>query len=132
MTTLFVSHPSALDHIVPDGHPERPARIRAVEGGPLTSATLDITWPIAADEAGLEVRLEELFGEADRAIDDGHGVLILSDRAVSRDRAAIPSLLALSAIHHHLVRSGSRTRAVRAATGASAGAANWCGASDSA
>ena len=86
------------------------ARIRAVEGGPLTSQTLDFTWPIAQGEDGLAAALEELFAGADRAIADGHGVLILSDRAVNHDRAAMPSLLAVSAVHHHLVRSGTRTR----------------------
>src|SRR5204863_216851 len=48
--------------------------------------------------------------QASRAIADGHNVVILSDRGVSRAQAAIPSLLATAAVHHHLVRHGERTR----------------------
>jgi glutamate synthase (NADPH/NADH) large chain len=47
---------------------------------------------------------------ADRAIEDGFNILIISDRNISRDKAAIPTLLAMGGLHHHLVRSGTRTR----------------------
>ena len=47
---------------------------------------------------------------ASQAIADGHNILILSDRGISRERAAIPSLLATGAVHHHLMRRGERTR----------------------
>ncbi len=87
------------------------ARLRAVESGPLVSATLDTTWPVAAGAAGLADALERLCTEADRALAGGAGILILSDRAVGSERVALPSLLALSCVHHHLVRTGARTRA---------------------
>ena len=63
-----------------------------------------------ADGGGLEQALDALCAAADRAVEDGASILILSDRGVDRERAAIPALLALGAVHHHLVRQGSRTR----------------------
>ena len=59
---------------------------------------------------GLARALEALQTQASQAIADGHNILILSDRGISREQAAIPSLLATGAVHHHLVRRGERTR----------------------
>jgi glutamate synthase (NADPH/NADH) large chain len=59
---------------------------------------------------GLEARLEEIFAEVDRALDDGVSFLILSDRDSDADYAPIPSLLLTSAVHHHLVRQHNRTQ----------------------
>ncbi|PKQ18279.1 MAG: glutamate synthase large subunit [Actinobacteria bacterium HGW-Actinobacteria-8] len=59
---------------------------------------------------GLEARLEEIFLEVDRALEDGVSFLILSDRDSDADRAPIPSLLLTSAVHHHLVRHHNRTQ----------------------
>ena len=58
----------------------------------------------------LERRLQELFVEAEEAIDAGRTILVLSDRGVSAEKAPIPSLLALSGIHHHLIRVGKRSQ----------------------
>ena len=55
--------------------------------------------------------LERICAEADAALAAGANILILSDRAVGPDRAPIPSLLAVSAVHHHLVRAGTRLQA---------------------
>ncbi len=85
------------------------ARLRAVEDGPLASCTLDFTWPLGEGPDGLVSALQRLCGEADEALAAGAGVLILSDRAVGPDRVPVPSLLALSCVHHHLVRTGTRT-----------------------
>ena len=74
-------------------------------------ATLDITWPVADGPQALEGALERLCAEVDQALSDGATVLILSDRAMGPDRVPIPSLLALGAVHHHLVRAGTRLRA---------------------
>jgi glutamate synthase (NADPH/NADH) large chain len=52
-----------------------------------------------------------LCAEAERAVDEGASVVVLSDRGVDQDRTAIPSLLATSAVHHALVRAGKRVRA---------------------
>ena len=62
------------------------------------------------DGGGLEQALDALCAAADRAVEDGASILILSDRGVDREHAAIPALLALAGVHHHLVRQGSRTR----------------------
>jgi len=70
---------------------------------------LDITYPATAGVAGCEAALKELCAAADKAVADGINVLILSDRAVSAKRVAIPALLATSGVHHHLVREGLRT-----------------------
>ena len=59
---------------------------------------------------GLERALDALKRQAREAVADGHTVLILSDRGVSRELAPIPSLLATAGVHHHLVREGMRTR----------------------
>ncbi|HEY5288712.1 MAG TPA: glutamate synthase large subunit, partial [Caulobacteraceae bacterium] len=54
--------------------------------------------------------LDRLCYEATEAVHAGHNILVLSDRAVSPERAPIPALLATSAVHHHLIREGLRTR----------------------
>lgn len=58
----------------------------------------------------LEIALEALFRKADDAIIEGVNVLILSDRGVDSDLAAIPALLACAGLHHHLIRNGTRTK----------------------
>ena len=55
-------------------------------------------------------RLEELFAEAETAVDAGRTILVLSDRGVNAEKAPIPALLALSGIHHHLIRAGKRSQ----------------------
>ena len=61
-------------------------------------------------ETGLERALDELCRRASLAIKSGYTLLILSDRGVDRDYAPIPSLLALTAVHNHLVREETRTQ----------------------
>jgi glutamate synthase (ferredoxin) len=61
--------------------------------------------------AGLQSGLDNLLAAADRALDEGATVLVLSDRGVSREWAPIPALLAVSGLHHHLIRTGRRTAA---------------------
>ena len=53
--------------------------------------------------------LDRLCREATEAVQAGHNILILSDRAISAERVPIPALLATSAVHHHLIRQGLRT-----------------------
>ncbi len=65
----------------------------------------------AADgERGLKDALDGIFGDASEAIDEGANILILSDRGISRSKAPIPALLAVSGLHHHLIREGKRTK----------------------
>ncbi len=71
--------------------------------------TLDATWAAAAGADGMMPALERLCREATEAVEAGHNILILSDRATSAGRVPIPALLATSAVHHHLIRQGLRT-----------------------
>src|ERR1051325_9065621 len=72
--------------------------------------TLDITWPVAEGATAIERALDRICAEATAAVEAGHNILILSDRAVSAERVPIPALLATSAVHHHLIRQGLRTK----------------------
>ncbi len=75
-----------------------------------TSTTLSILFDAKSGAKGLEAALENLFAEADQAIEAGKTLLILSDRKMDETNAAIPSLLAVSGLHHHLIRKGTRTK----------------------
>jgi glutamate synthase (NADPH/NADH) large chain len=86
------------------------ARIREINVGQFQAVTLPMTFPVAGKEAGLETALEELCRKASEAVEQGSSILILSDRGVDADNAPIPSLLATSAVHHHLIREGTRTK----------------------
>ncbi len=61
----------------------------------------------------LKIALERLFIEVDRVYKDGASILILTDRGVDETHVAIPSLLAVSAVHHYLVRTKKRVRLCR-------------------
>ena len=74
------------------------------------SAELDVCYPVAWGNEGVEARLASLCAEAEDAVQKGYNILIVSDRKVDADNVAIPALLALSAVHQHLVTKGLRTR----------------------
>ena len=86
------------------------ARIKALNQPGLVARTLSLLFPAAAGAAGLRRRLDDLRAEAARAIEEGVSILVLSDRGVCREAAAVPALLATAGVHHHLVREGTRTR----------------------
>jgi glutamate synthase (NADPH) large chain len=86
------------------------AKLREIREPGFQAMTLPILFPSGSDGTGLEAALEDLFAAADMAIATGHNLLILSDRAVSREQAPIPSLLAVSGLHQHLIRQGTRSR----------------------
>ena len=75
----------------------------------LKSKVLSILFPVAAGAAGIAQAMEDLCNKASQAIDSGYNILILSDRGVNKDLAPIPALLAVSGVHHHLVREATRT-----------------------
>jgi glutamate synthase (NADPH/NADH) large chain len=77
--------------------------------GAFRSCVIDITTPAAAGTAGLSDALYQVCIRAERAVGEGCSVIILSDRAVDAVRAPIPALLACSAVHQHLVKTGLRT-----------------------
>jgi glutamate synthase (NADPH/NADH) large chain len=87
------------------------AKIRAVREGVFDPVTLPLVWPIDDGAEGLAAAVDRLCRAAAAAIDDGHNVLILSDRGVDARHVAIPSLLALSAVQQYLVAAGTRMQA---------------------
>ena len=76
----------------------------------LTSQVIDITFPIAEGSSGMSAAIDRICAEAMAAIDNGHGIIILSDRLVSAERGALSSLVACGAVHHHLITLHARTR----------------------
>src|SRR3989338_3255448 len=89
-------------------------KIRHIErytGGKFRSLELDVTYPVAWGKDAIEARLASLCAQAEDAVRAGASIIVVSDRLVDRERVAIPALLALSAIHQHLVGRGLRTSA---------------------
>jgi glutamate synthase (NADPH/NADH) large chain/glutamate synthase (ferredoxin) len=89
-------------------------KLRHIEdhtNGKFKSITLDITYPLSWGQEGVEAKLASLCAASVDAIKGGRNILIISDKAVTATQVAVPALLALSAIHQHLVREGLRTSA---------------------
>ncbi len=86
-------------------------RLRELDGGVCghRAATVSMLYLPSAEGHALAEALDNMFHHADVAISEGATVLILSDRGVSAHQAPIPALLAASAVHHHLIRAGTRT-----------------------
>jgi glutamate synthase (NADPH) large chain len=85
--------------------------IAAHTKGKFKSYTLDITYPAAWGREGVEAKIASLCAEGVDAIKSGHNILIVSDRGMNSAQVPIPALLALSAIHQHLVKAGERCNA---------------------
>jgi glutamate synthase (NADPH/NADH) large chain len=86
--------------------------IREIEkysDGKFRSHEIDATYPVVWGRDAVEARLASLCAQAEDAVRAGFTILIISDRRMNRDHVAIPALLALSAIHQHLVLRGLRT-----------------------
>ncbi len=89
---------------------ERIRAIGAVRDNHFNSITLDITYLVETGAAGVGPALDVVCAEAEEAVrSKDYNIIILSDRALGPDRIAIPSLLATSAVHHHLIKQGLRT-----------------------
>jgi glutamate synthase domain-containing protein 2/glutamate synthase domain-containing protein 1/glutamate synthase domain-containing protein 3 len=86
------------------------ARIKALNQSGLVAKTISLLFPAAEGAAGMRKRLDVIRDEASRAVAGGATIIVLSDRGVCREKAAVPVLLATGGVHHHLVREGSRTR----------------------
>ena len=71
---------------------------------------LAMTFEMAKGEEGLRQALDELCKAAEASVDEGVNYIILSDRDIDKLQAAIPSLLAVSAVHHHLISVGKRVQ----------------------
>ncbi|HEY4450837.1 MAG TPA: glutamate synthase-related protein [Solirubrobacteraceae bacterium] len=85
--------------------------LRHVEHDVYAARTIDSTWPVAEGVAGMATAIERVCRQAREAIAEGINILIISDRLLGPRRAPIPSLLAVAAVHNHLVREGTRLRA---------------------
>jgi glutamate synthase domain-containing protein 2/glutamate synthase domain-containing protein 1/glutamate synthase domain-containing protein 3 len=86
-------------------------QLRQVNREGFKAVTLPILFKVADGAKGLEAALEKLFAEADKAIASGANILILADCGFSPELAPIPALLAVSGLHHHLIRAGTRGKA---------------------
>src|SRR5579883_115755 len=85
-------------------------KLRRVSTSDLLATTLPMHFRVAGGEKELERALDELCRSASRAVKSRYTLLILSDRGIDEEYAPIPSLLALSAVHNHLVREHTRTQ----------------------
>jgi glutamate synthase domain-containing protein 2/glutamate synthase domain-containing protein 1/glutamate synthase domain-containing protein 3 len=91
--------------------PEDVARLRRSTHPDLRAHEIPILFRAGGDGRALEQALEQVFEAAERAIEKGATILLLTDRGVDPTHAPIPSLLAVSGLHHHLIRAGLRTEA---------------------
>ncbi len=71
--------------------------------------TLDMSYPAEQGAAGMQEALVSLRERAEAAVRGGYNIIVLSDRRAGPDRIPIPALLAVAAVHHHLIRKGLRT-----------------------
>src|SRR2546428_2066981 len=85
-------------------------KLRRVSWGDFLATTLPMLFRVEGGEKQLEQAIETLCRSASLAIKSGYTLLILSDRGVDKDHAPIPSLLALSAVHNHLIREKTRNQ----------------------
>ena len=83
-------------------------KLRQVDHSVFEARTIDMTWPASEGAQGMEQRLEEMCAEASELVERGVNIIILSDRNLGAERVAMPALLATAAVHHHLVREGTR------------------------
>jgi glutamate synthase domain-containing protein 2/glutamate synthase domain-containing protein 1/glutamate synthase domain-containing protein 3 len=85
--------------------------LRHVHHDVFAARTINTTWSLEQGPAGMSEALERICREASEAIEERVNIIVLSDRLVGPRRVPVPSLLAVAAVHHHLVREGTRLRA---------------------
>jgi glutamate synthase (NADPH/NADH) large chain/glutamate synthase (ferredoxin) len=85
--------------------------LRHVKHDVYAARTIDSTWPVAEGPEGMNAAIERICSQAHEAIAEGINIIVISDRSIGPRRAPIPSLLAVAAVHHHLVLEGTRLRA---------------------
>ncbi|WP_281545638.1 glutamate synthase large subunit [Grimontia sp. SpTr1] len=86
-------------------------KLRAVDNDHLQAKTLDIVFRASGEPGKLERALKRICQYAEDAVVDGYSIILLTDRAVNSNHAAIPAMLAVGAVHHHLIRKGLRAKA---------------------
>jgi glutamate synthase (NADPH/NADH) large chain/glutamate synthase (ferredoxin) len=80
-------------------------------GETMPSVSVDCTWPALEGPEGLEPAVRRICDEVEQAVDRDVRIIVLSDRAVDHDRVAVPMLMVMGAVHHHLRRVGKRMKA---------------------
>ncbi|WP_338450948.1 glutamate synthase large subunit [Niallia oryzisoli] len=85
-------------------------KLKSLNQSPFQSRTFTMVFSALNGESGLEPALSHLFQAVDEAVKEGVSLVILSDSGLTKEVAAIPSLLAVSGLHQHLVRQGTRTK----------------------
>lgn len=85
-------------------------KLRAIDKEHLQAKTLDIVFRANGDQGKLERALKRICQYSEDAVQDGYSIIILTDRAVNSNHAAIPAMLAVGAVHHHLIRKGLRAK----------------------
>ncbi|MEO5333275.1 MAG: glutamate synthase large subunit [Magnetococcus sp. YQC-5] len=83
-------------------------KIRAIDKDGLRARTFSTLFPVHEGTEGMKNAISRLCEEVSNALDDGVSLLILSDRGIGPDHAPIPSLLAVSSVHHHMIHAGTR------------------------
>ena len=86
-------------------------KLKGLRAEKFCSAVVPIVFDPKKGAVGLEDALGGIFERADREIEAGANILILSDRDFDSESAPVPALLAVSGLHHHLIRNGNRMRA---------------------
>jgi glutamate synthase (NADPH/NADH) large chain len=101
---LELKHP-----VLTNGDLEKIRRIEDNSSGAFRAYSLSICYDAANGAAGMSVAIDMICRRAEEAVATGHNIIVLSDRAVDEEHIAVPSLLAVAAVHHHLIRGGLRT-----------------------
>jgi glutamate synthase (NADPH/NADH) large chain len=89
---------------------EKIRRIEARTGGAFKTKTISFCYSADTGAGGMEPALKALCARAEQAVHEGNNILVLSDREIDAEHIAIPALLATSAVHYHLTRTGLRTK----------------------
>jgi glutamate synthase (NADPH/NADH) large chain len=102
----MASHCLALKHPILNNHELE--KIRSIDTGVFQAKTLQCYFRADGKEGSLKRGLDRLCRYAVDAVEDGFEVIVLTDRAIDSEHAAIPTLLACASVHHHLIRKGLR------------------------
>ena len=86
-------------------------KLQYIDHDHMQAKTIGITFKASGTEGKLKKALDRICQYAKDAVNDGYSIIVLSDRAIDTDHAAIPSLLATAAVHHYLIREGLRAKA---------------------
>ena len=102
----MASHCLALKHPILTNHELE--KVRSIDTGIFQAKTLQCYFRADGKEGSLKRGLDRLCRYAVDAVEDGFEVIVLTDRSIDSEHAAIPSLLACSSVHHHLIKKGLR------------------------